>query len=84
MCFQDVSTATYKYTKENERKKIKISWRLILPYKKNTYLPPHFAGSNRNASKARFWHKDSAMSMYLKHERVPCISLSKFNRAVQK
>lgn len=28
-------------------------------------LPPHFAGSKRKASKARFWQRDSAMSMYL-------------------
>lgn len=31
----------------------------------DTHLPPHFAGSNRKASKSRFWHEDSAMSMYL-------------------
>ena len=28
-------------------------------------LPPHFSGSKWKASNARFWHKDSAMSMYL-------------------
>lgn len=29
--------------------------------------PPQFAGSNPNASSARFWHNDSAISMYLKY-----------------
>ena len=29
------------------------------------HSPPHFAGSNPKASSARFWHKDSAMSMNL-------------------
>lgn len=38
-------------------------------------LPPHFVGSNRNASRARFWHKDSAISMYLLDQNV---TLSEF------
>lgn len=29
-------------------------------------LPPHFVGSKRKASKARFWHKDSAISINLR------------------
>ena len=33
-------------------------------------LPPHFAGSKRKASKARFWHKDSAISMYLQPRKT--------------
>ena len=32
-------------------------------------LPPHLAGSNLNASRARFWHSLSAISMYLTKER---------------
>lgn len=46
-------------------------------------LPPHFRGSKQNASRARFWHKDSAMSMYLKIAKIPSIHFHKHHHQIQ-
>ena len=39
------------------------TWKLEGDPERDWTLTPHFSGSKRNASSARFWHSVSAMSM---------------------